>query len=110
MQNHNANGDVSAYGLACGIPQTVERVTESGIVWSFTLSHNGVTYDVHAGPVEASHDWAQFELLGDARAFLRRILAKNDSGLVRGSFVTQNVSEFEEVSFDTLDEYLDALS
>jgi len=92
MQTHNRNGDVSAYGLACGIPQTLTCATESGETWRFTLSHNGTTYDVHAGPECGPKEWAQFGRLRDARAFLRRILAKSDTGLVRGMFVTQNAA------------------
>lgn len=88
MHTHNRSGEVSTYGLACGISQTVERATESGQVWQFVLSHNGTTYDVHAGPTGAVHDWAQFSRLSDARSFLRRILSAGDTGLVRGMFLT----------------------
>lgn len=82
-----ANGDVSAYGLACGYLDEKRRQLQNGDSVVITLSFNGCTYDVDVTPpgnaprewITTSSGrhiisgWAQFDRLGDARKFQRRL-------------------------------------
>ncbi len=89
---NRSNGDVSAYGLACGYVDVKTRELESGRTAEVRLSHNGNNYDVdiwvgnpefidlpNGGKIKAG--WAQFDKLSDARKFQRRLMSPHVASL-----------------------------
>lgn len=83
---HNKSGELSAYGLACGYIDCRFPTLGDGTEVEVRLSYNGCTYDVEAGRMMISpgwverqdgskivEGWAQFDKLGEARSFAKRI-------------------------------------
>lgn len=88
MEINLKNGDISAYGLACGYIDVKPHTTADNVDMEIRLSFNGATYDVDAVisgeareflPAPSGHKimsgWAQFDTLTDARKFQRSLVS-----------------------------------